>query len=43
MCLARFLQRINLVNIDFDLPRAEHAKELVGIMLEFLACRDVPK
>ena len=43
MCLGRLLQRIDLVDADFELAGREQAEELARVMLKLLACRDVPK
>lgn len=43
MNLSNVLQWIDFVNLGLELTRLEHAKELIGIILELLACLDIPE
>lgn len=31
------------MNLGLELARSEHAKELIGVILELLACLDIPE
>lgn len=41
MDLNNFLKRVNLVNIDFQLPRLEQREQLIDVIFEFFAGLDV--